>query len=114
MELDQESLQKMAASADGKEISILALRNAVLFPGTVMPLVVGRKKTMDLLSNLSGREEVIGVLTQKDRSVDDPTGEDLFQIGSIARTLKVVREGGGGSHIIVQGLQRFEIFLQSL
>ena len=109
MELDQESLQKMALSADGKEISILALRNAVLFPGTVMPLVVGRKKTMDLLSNLSGKDEVIGVLTQRERSVDDPEGKDLFPIGSIARTLKVVREGGGGSHIIVQGLQRFEI-----
>lgn len=109
MEMDHESLRKLAQSAEGKEISILALRNAVLFPGTVMPLVVGRKKTMELLGSLSGREEVIGVLTQRERSVDDPKGPDLFPTGSLARTLKVVREGGGGSHIIVQGLQRFEV-----
>ena len=79
------------------------------FSPTVMPLVVGRKKTMDLLASVGGKDEVIGVMTQKERSIDDPSGEDLFTVGSIARTLKVVREGTGGSHIIVQGLQRFEI-----
>ena len=76
--IDQESLQKIAQKADGREIPILALRNAVLFPGTVMPLVVGRKKTMDLLASVGGKDEVIGVMTQKERSIDDPSGEDLL------------------------------------
>ena len=93
---------------------IVALRNAVLFPGTVMPLVVGRRKTMDLLADADS-QTMIGVLTQRDHAVDDPGGDDLYEVGTMARVLKVVERTAQGSHIIVQGVRRFRVkrFLQS-
>ena len=93
---------------------ILALRNAVLFPGTVMPLVVGRDKTMSLLSAVRGTDRLVGILAQKDKTVDDPGPDDLYRVGTLARIIKTLSEVGHGHHIVVQGLQRFRIktFLQ--
>lgn len=98
-----------------KTAPILTLRNAVLFPGTVMPLVVGRPKTLSLLADISGTNSLIGIVTQKDRAIDDPQPDDLYTVGTLARALKVVQETGQGSHILVQGIRRFRIrnFVQS-
>lgn len=98
-----------------KTAPILTLRNAVLFPGTVMPLVVGRPKTLSLLADIAGTNSLIGIVTQKDRAVDDPQPDDLYTVGTLARALKVVQETGQGSHILVQGIRRFKIhnFVQS-
>jgi len=90
-------------------LPILPLRNSVLFPGLVMPLVIGREKTLRLLDVVSGKDEPIGVLTQKDKDTHDPNPEDLFQIGTTARILRVVREREQGVDIVVQGIQRFHV-----
>lgn len=90
-------------------LPILPLRNSVLFPGLAMPLVIGREKTLRLLDVVSGKNELIGVLTQKDKEVHDPGPDDLYSIGTTARILKIVREREQGVDIVVRGIQRFEV-----
>jgi len=92
-----------------KAMPILPLRNSVLFPGLVMPLVIGREKTLRLLDAVNGKDEVIGVLTQKDKDINDPGPDDLYSIGTTARILRIVREREQGVDIVVQGIQRFEV-----
>jgi ATP-dependent Lon protease len=96
-------------------LAILPLKNAVLFPGIVMPLVIGREKTLRLLDAVSGKDQPIGVLTQKDKDINDPNPDDLYQVGTTARVLRVVREREQGVDIVVQGLERFraERFVQT-
>lgn len=96
------------------ELSILPLRNAVLFPGLVMPLMIGRRKTLDLMrtkeQEQKGDEEVtIGVLTQRNKDVQDPGPDDLFTMGTIASVLKFVRRREHGMDIVVQGFRRFRV-----
>lgn len=90
-------------------LPILPLRNSVLFPGLVMPLVIGREKTLRLLDVAAGKDEPIGVLTQKDKDVHDPNPEDLYTMGTTARILRIVREREQGVDIVVQGIQRFQL-----
>lgn len=90
-------------------LPILPLRNSVLFPGLVMPLVIGREKTLRLLDVAAGKDEVIGVLTQKDKDVHDPNPDDMYAIGTTARILRIVREREQGVDIVVQGIQRFQV-----
>ncbi len=90
-------------------LPILPLRNSVLFPGLVMPLVIGREKTLKLLDAVAGKDEPIGVLTQKDKETQDPAPEDLYEVGTTARILRVVREREQGVDIVVQGLERFKV-----
>lgn len=96
-------------------LPILPLRNSVLFPGLVMPLVIGREKTLRLLDAVAGKDEVIGVLTQRDKETQDPNPGDMYTTGTTARILRVVREREQGVDIVVQGVQRFEVkrFTQS-
>lgn len=96
------------------EIPILPLRNAVLFPGLVMPLMIGRKKTLELIKTVEQQknkdEEVtIGVLTQRDKDVQDPEMEDLFTMGTIATVLKFVKRREHGMDIVIQGSKRFRV-----
>jgi ATP-dependent Lon protease len=90
-------------------LPILPLKNAVLFPGIVMPLVIGREKTLRLLDAVSGKDQPIGVLTQKDKDINDPNPDDLYQVGTTARVLRIVREREQGVDIVVQGLERFRV-----
>jgi ATP-dependent Lon protease len=90
-------------------LPILPLRNSVLFPGLVMPLVIGREKTLRLLDLAAGKDEPIGVLTQKDKDIHDPNPEDLYTMGTTARILRIVREREQGVDIVVQGIQRFQV-----
>jgi ATP-dependent Lon protease len=90
-------------------LPILPLRNSVLFPGLVMPLVIGREKTLRLLDAVAGKDEVIGVLTQRDKETQDPNPGDMYTTGTTARILRVVREREQGVDIVVQGVQRFEV-----
>lgn len=97
-------------------LPILPLRNSVLFPGLVMPLVIGREKTLRLLEAVQGRDEPIGVLTQKEKEIQDPTPEQLYSVGTTARILRIVREREQGVDIVVQGMERFRVnfFTQTL
>lgn len=90
-------------------LPILPLRNAVLFPGLVMPLVIGREKTLRLLDEVIEGKKTFGVVTQKDKEVMDPSPFDMYAYGSTARILRVVKERDQGLDIVVQGMSRFKV-----
>ena len=93
-----------------REIGVLPLRNSVLFPHAVMPISVGRRKTLALVENALENEQPICVVSQRDAAVDDPTPpDDLYEHGTIARILKAIRVGGGNINLIIQGIQRVEV-----
>ncbi len=96
-------------------LPILPLRNTVLFPGVVIPITVGRKKSLRLIQDVYRGSRLLGVLAQKDFTIDEPTGEDLYQLGTVAEILKVLEMPDGSTSVIIQGKRRFKIreFLSS-
>lgn len=90
-------------------IGVLPIRNAVVFPGTVTPLAVGRQKSQKLLEDSKSADSIIGLITQKSPTVDNPTLDDLYDIGTAASILKVVKIPQGTVNVIVHGLIRFKI-----
>ena len=91
------------------EMAILPLRNTVLYPGTVLPITVGRAKSIKLAQDFAHGEFPIGVVTQKDTEVEDPIASDLFTVGTMARILKYITMPDGSVTLIVQGIKQFEI-----
>lgn len=91
------------------EIPILPLRNTVLFPGVVLPITVGRDKSIQAANDAYKTDKLIGVLSQKDSALEDPAMKDLVEIGTIARILKLIKMPDGGTTIIIQGYKRFKL-----
>jgi ATP-dependent Lon protease len=92
-----------------KEIPILPLRNTVLFPGVVLPITVGRDKSIKAVNDAYKTDKLIGVLAQKDSSVEDPSLNELVTVGTIARIIKVIKMPDGGTTVILQGKRRFKV-----
>ena len=90
-------------------LPILPLRNTVLFPGVVIPITAGRDKSIKLIKDASNGSKVIGVVAQKDESIEDPEVKDLNQVGTVARILRVLKMPDGNTTVIIQGKKRFEI-----
>ncbi|MFA5240556.1 MAG: endopeptidase La [Phycisphaerae bacterium] len=90
-------------------IGILPIRNAVVFPGTVTPLAVGREKSRKLLDDSKTGNSIIGLVTQKSPDIENPTINDLYKIGTAAAILKVVKLPQGTVNVIIHGLIRFRI-----
>ena len=90
-------------------IPILPLRNTVLFPGVVIPITVGRDKSIQAVKAAYNNDKLIGVVAQKDGNVEDPSPEDLCQIGTVAKIMKMIKMQDGGTTIIIQGKKRFEL-----
>jgi ATP-dependent Lon protease len=90
-------------------LPILPIRNIVVFPGTVMPLNVGRQKSKNLLDEVMPGEKVIGVVTQKNADVEDPAHADLYPVGVACMILKLFKLPDGNQSIIVHGLTRFRL-----
>ena len=90
-------------------LGVLPLRNSVLFPNTVMPISVGREKTLRLLDDAIKGSKAIAVVSQKDPSVDDPDAEGLYRYGTAARILKAIKIGGGNINLIIQGVTRIRV-----
>ncbi len=91
-------------------LPILPLRNAVLFPGSIIPIDVGRKKSVKLIEDALAREKpVIGIITQRDPQVENPQEDDLYGVGCAARVLKVIKLGPENFSVIIQGLVRIEV-----
>src|SRR6476646_5629001 len=90
-------------------LPILPIRNIVVFPGTVMPLNVGRQKSKNLLDEVMPAEKVIGVVTQRNADVEDPKLEDLHSVGVASMILKLFKLPDGNQSIIVHGLARFRL-----
>lgn len=91
------------------ELSILPLRNTVLFPQVVVPLAVGRAKSVKLIEDAVQSERPIAILTQKNADTDDPDLEDLYTIGTVARILKVVKIASDNYSVIIQGQSRVRL-----
>ncbi|WP_417362836.1 endopeptidase La [Galbibacter sp.] len=92
-----------------ESLPILPLRNTVLFPGVVIPITAGRDKSIKLIKDASNSSKVIGVVSQKDESIEDPEVKDLNKVGTIARILRVLKMPDGNTTVIIQGKKRFEI-----
>ncbi len=91
------------------EIALLPLRNTVLFPGVVIPITVGRDKSILAVTDAYKTDKLIGVVAQKDSEIQEPTISDLENIGTIARIIKLIKMPDGGNTIIIQGRRRFKI-----
>jgi ATP-dependent Lon protease len=92
-----------------KVLAILPLRNSVFFPGGVLPLAVGRAKTIALIKDAVGNDQVIGVVTQRRAEEQDPGGDDLYSMGTVARMVKMVKMGEENYSLVIQGLARFRV-----
>ena len=91
------------------ELPILALRNTVLFPGVVIPITVGRDKSIKAVNDAYKSDKLIGVVAQKDSNVEEPTISDLEDIGTVAKIAKLIKMPDGGTTIIIQGRKRCKI-----
>jgi len=91
-------------------ISILPLRNSVLFPGSIIPIDVGRKKSVKLVEEAISKERpVIGIVTQRDARTEEPGAGDLYMVGCAARILKVIKLAKDNFSVILQGVARIRI-----
>ena len=90
-------------------LSILPLRNTVLFPGVVIPITAGRDKSIQLINDANKGDKVIGVVAQRDEDIEDPTSGDIYKTGVVAQILRVLKMPDGNTTVIIQGKKRFEI-----
>jgi len=90
-------------------LSILPLRNTVLFPGVVMPISVGRQKSLQLIRESYNGDKLIGTVAQKEGQIEDPKPADLFQVGTMAEVLKILEMPDGTTSVIIQGKRRFRM-----
>ena len=103
---DEEIIKKESLP---ESLPILSLRNTVLFPGVVIPITASRDKSIKLINDANKGIKVIGVVSQIDGNVENPTFKDIHKIGTIARILKVLKMPDGNITVIIQGKKRFEI-----
>ena len=92
-----------------EELPILPLRNAVLFPGVVIPITVGRDKSVRLVKEYYKKKQAIGVVAQMDSNVEEPTSADLYKIGTVAQIIKTIQMPDGNMTVIIQGKRRLEL-----
>ncbi|MEO7045814.1 MAG: LON peptidase substrate-binding domain-containing protein, partial [Ferruginibacter sp.] len=92
-----------------EELPLLPLRNTVLFPGVVIPITVGRDKSIKAVTDAYKADKLIGVVAQKDSSIEEPTVSDLENVGTVAKLVKLIKMPDGGTTIIIQGRKRFKI-----
>ncbi len=90
-------------------LPILPLRNTVLFPGVVIPITVGRDKSIKLIKEYYKGDKIIGVVAQKDASIEDPEIHDLNTVGTVAQIIKILQMPDGSNTAIIQGKRRFRI-----
>lgn len=90
-------------------LPILPLKNTVLFPGVVIPITVGRDKSLTLVKEIYKKDRIIGAVAQKDAKIDDPRFEDLNIIGTLAQIVKILEMPDGSISVIIQGKRRFKV-----
>ncbi|MFT4204409.1 MAG: endopeptidase La [Chitinophagaceae bacterium] len=90
-------------------IGLLPLRNTVLFPGVVIPITVGRDKSIEAVNQANKGDKLIGVIAQKSVNVEEPTAADLCPVGTVAKIVKLIKMPDGGTTVIIQGKKRFAL-----
>ena len=107
--MSQEDEEEMNNEQTPEILSILPLRNTVLFPGVVIPITVGRDKSIKLIKDAYRGDRIIGVVSQRDVGIEDPTFEQLNQVGTVALIIKMLQMPDGNTTVIIQGKQRFRL-----
>ena len=107
--MTEEDEERLNAEEMPNTLAILPLRNTVLFPGVVIPITVGRDKSIKLIKEANNGNKIIGVVAQKDAQVEDPQVDDLNVTGTVAKILRVFRMPDGNTTVIIQGQKRFDI-----
>ena len=119
LDVDENSeLIPLMTPEDEKEINeevlpsslpILPLRNTVLFPGVVIPITASRDKSIKLINDANKGNKLIGVVSQIDKNIEDPTIKDVYKTGTVAKILKVLKMPDGNTTVIIQGKKRFVV-----
>lgn len=107
--LSSEDEEQMNAEIVPETLPILPLRNTVLFPGVVIPITVGRDKSIRLIKDFYKGDRIIGAVAQKDVEIEDPSFRDLNEIGTIAYIIKLLQMPDGSTTAIIQGKKRFRM-----
>lgn len=107
--ITQEEEDNMHEAAYPLDIPILPLRNNVLFPGVVIPITVGRDKSIKLVRYANKKDKIIGVVSQKNQEVEEPEFNDLHSVGTIAQIVRMLKMPDGSTTVIIQGKRRFEM-----
>ena len=107
--LTPEDEEQMSRERLPETLPVLPLRNTVLFPGVVIPITAGRDKSINLIRDANNGSKTIGVVSQKDESVENPAPEDINTVGTVARILRVLQMPDGNTTVIIQGKKRFKI-----
>ncbi|MHA7831360.1 MAG: endopeptidase La [Flagellimonas sp.] len=107
--LTPEDEEQMNRESLPETLPVLPLRNTVLFPGVVIPITAGRDKSINLIKDANNGSKTIGVVSQKDESVENPGLEDINTVGTVARILRVLQMPDGNTTVIIQGKKRFKI-----
>ena len=106
LSIDEDDKSKIDIS---EEVSILPLKNTVLFPGVVIPITVGRDKSIQAIQEAYKGNKLIGVLAQKSADIEDPELTDLHEIGTVAKIIKKLKMPDGSTTVIIQGKKRFKV-----
>ncbi len=107
--MTSEDEQALNNEALPDSIPILPLKNTVLFPGVVIPITATRDKSIQLIKDANNGDKVIGVVAQKDQSVENPEFKDIYNIGTVAQILRVLKMPDGNTTVIIQGKKRFQV-----
>ena len=107
--LSPDDEEQINAEKTPDELPILPLRNTVLFPGVVIPITVGRDKSIKLIQEANKGDKTLGVVSQKNDEIEDPSADDLNSIGTIAHILKLLKMPDGNITVIIQGKKRFKV-----
>ncbi len=105
-EEEEEDLKKMNIP---DVLPILPLRNTVLFPGVVIPITVGRDKSLRLIQEVFKKNKILGAVAQRNGTIEDPELEDLYRVGTVAQILKILEMPDGSTSVIIQGRKRFRL-----
>lgn len=113
--MSEEEEQELNATTVPESLPILPLKNTVLFPGVVVPITVGRDRSLALVKEAYAGNKIIGVVTQRDEMVEEPSFDDLHTIGTMAKIIKLIKMPDGSKSIVIQGKTSFEVteFTQS-
>lgn len=107
--ISPEDEQELTEDKLPKNLSVLPIKNTVLFPGVVLPITVGRTKSIRLVKRAYRGDRIIGVVAQKNTKIEDPKFKDMFEVGTVAKILKMIVLPDGNTTIIIQGQKRFKI-----
>ncbi len=107
--ITEEEEERMNEEVFSDVLPILALRNNVLFPGTVIPITVGREKSVKLIKAVNKGNKTLGVVSQRNQEDEDPQLGDLYNVGTIAQVLRTIKMPDGNTTVILQGKRKFEL-----